>query len=75
MIIEVIGKNNCTYCNQTKVLLETKKINYKYTNSSELPSDQVAQLINEKAPNARTFPIILIDNVYVGGFTEIKNLV
>lgn len=65
----VWSKDNCTYCDQAKKLLESKgvefeerKIGYGYT-----LEDLLAVV-----PNARTAPQIFLDEDYVGGFTELK---
>lgn len=72
MKIEIIGKPNCPYCIDTKTLMKIKKLDYKYTEFQDLDPTEQTQVLEVKAPNARTFPIIFIDNVYVGGFTDIN---
>ena len=65
----VWSKDNCTYCDQAKKLLEAqgieleeKKIGHGYT----------LQDLLEVVPNARTAPQIFLGENYVGGFMELK---
>jgi glutaredoxin len=62
----VWSKNNCVICDRAKALLDSKKISYEERNIEGpdwTPSD-----FFEAIPNARTFPQILIDGKYVGGY-------
>jgi glutaredoxin len=62
----VWSKNNCVICDRAKAYLDSKKISYEERNiegSKWTPSD-----FFEAVPNARTFPQILIDGKYVGGY-------
>jgi glutaredoxin len=62
----VWSKNNCVICDRAKAYLDSKKISYEERNiegSKWTPSD-----FFEAVPNARTFPQILIDGKYIGGY-------
>jgi glutaredoxin len=68
----VWSKDNCTFCDQAKALLEQrniayeeKKIGYGYTREDLL----------EAVPTARTVPQIFVNNNHVGGFTELKKYI
>lgn len=72
MIAIVWSKDNCTFCDQAKALLEQrniayqeKKIGYGYTREDLL----------EAVPTARTVPQIFVNNNHVGGFTELKKYI
>ena len=63
------SKYHCPYCDQAKALLtqkgyeiEERKIGDGYTKEELL----------EAVPTARTVPQIFSDEVYVGGFNELK---
>ena len=65
-------KDNCTFCDQAKALLEQrniayeeKKIGYGYTREDLL----------EAVPTARTVPQIFVNNNHVGGFTELRKYI
>ena len=68
----VWSKDNCTFCDQVKALLEQrniayeeKKIGYGYTREDLL----------EAVPSARTVPQIFVNNNHVGGFTELRKYI
>ena len=68
----VWSKDNCTFCDQAKALLEQrniayeeKKIGYGYTREDSL----------EAVPTARTVPQIFVNNNHVGGFTELRRYI
>ena len=65
----VWSKYHCPYCDQAKALLnqkgrpfEERKIGDGYTKEELL----------EAIPPARTVPQIILDDVLIGGFTELK---
>lgn len=64
-------KDNCTYCDQAKMLLTTKGLPFK---TLKLGSDITREELLAKIPTARTMPQILKDDQLVGGYTELKSL-
>lgn len=69
MKVAVWSKSQCPYCDMAKRLLEQKGIEYTSTTlGEEFTRDDVV----EKFPTARTFPIIEIDNEYIGGYNELR---
>ena len=65
----VWSKDNCTYCDQAKKLLELHDI---YFEEKKIGHGYTLQDLLEVVPNARTAPQIFLDEDYVGGFTELK---
>ena len=61
----------CTYCEQAKKLLESKDIAYEERNLAEGWS---VQQLHEAVPGARTVPQIFVDDKYVGGYTQLVEL-
>ena len=68
----VWSKDNCTFCDQAKALLEQrniayeeKKIGYGYTREDLL----------EAVPTARTVPQIFVHNNHIGGFLELRKYI
>lgn len=69
MNVVVWSKPQCPYCVKARHLLEQKGIEYtSVTLGEEFTRDDVVA----KFPTARTFPIIEIDNEYIGGYNELK---
>lgn len=69
MNVAVWSKPQCPYCDMAKRLLEQKGIAYtSVTLGEEFTRDDVVA----KFPTARTFPIIEIDNEYIGGYNELR---
>jgi glutaredoxin 3 len=63
-------KNGCPYCEQAKFELKLRKINYEERN---IQNGWTKEQLLEMVPNARTVPQIFIDNIYVGGYTELMS--
>lgn len=71
MKIEIFGKTACPYCIKATELLDRNKINYDYVDFFSL-SMEAQETTLARAPGAHSYPIILIDDVYVGGFDNIN---
>jgi len=68
----VWSKNDCPYCQQAKNLLQLKGIQYEERNITQ--GTWTKEQLLESVPNARAVPQILIDDVLVGGFAELRKL-
>lgn len=69
----IYGKNNCTYCEKAKALLNQKNINFTYLVLGEHYSREDLLYM---LPDAKTLPQIFVANgassTYIGGFTELE---
>jgi glutaredoxin 3 len=65
----VWSKENCPYCLQAKALLEARGIEFEERNVSK---DWTREQLLEAVPNARTLPQIFLDEVHIGGFTDLR---
>ena len=65
----VWSKNACPFCVQAKALLESRGIEFEERNVQQ---DWTREQLLEAVPTARTLPQIFLDNVYIGGFTELR---
>lgn len=65
----VWSKDMCPYCEQAKMLLRSRDIEFEERNINRGYSRE--QLL-EAVPGARTVPQIFLDGKLVGGFTELK---
>lgn len=67
----IIGKTGCGYCEKAKNLLEQKRIPYVY---QLMGRDISFEAIRLRYPEAKTFPIIVDNDEYIGGFMQLENL-
>ena len=71
MQIEIYSKPNCGYCTAAKNLL--KNSNLPYT-EQVLDVHFTREFLVEKFSTAKTFPVIVVDNYYIGGYNELRKL-
>jgi glutaredoxin 3 len=65
----VWSKNNCSYCDQAKALLNSKGIQFE---EKKIGEGWTREQLLEAVPTARTVPQIFLGEEYVGGFTELR---
>jgi glutaredoxin len=74
MSITIYSKRGCIYCDKAKDLLTT--LNVPFIMDTLVPDDteyqQKRDALFDKY-NHRSFPLILIGDVFLGGFTELQN--
>ena len=63
------SKSNCTYCKSAAQLLVTKGIQFDKVMVDE--GDNLKELL-ARVPTAKTVPQIFIDDIYIGGLTQLK---
>ena len=73
--IIIYGKHSCAYCQMAlKLVKQSQKLTLKkfinVRSYDHLQTIKSKIITNKKIPD--TIPIILIDNVYVGGYTQLK---
>jgi glutaredoxin len=68
----VWSKDNCTFCDQAKALLEQRNIAYE---EKKIGHGYTREDLLEAVPTARTVPQIFVNNNHVGGFTELKKYI
>ena len=71
-MFKIISKPNCAFCDSAKSLFKRNNISY---TESVLERDIKREVIIESYPNARTFPIITYNGVYIGGYTELVKFI
>lgn len=69
--VTIYTKNFCPYCVNAKGFLNANGIDFSEVNLEENP-DEIERIKNETG--WRTFPIILINNKIIGGYTDMKEL-
>lgn len=70
-MIEIYTKPNCSYCVHAKKFMSDNLLEYV---EYKLDKDFVRDEVLNKFPTAKTYPIIVIDGNYIGGFTDLKKI-
>ena len=68
----VWSKDNCTFCDQAKALLEQRNIEYE---DRKIGHGYTREDLLAAVPTARTVPQIFVNNNHVGGFTELRKYI
>lgn len=71
MNVLIYTKNQCSFCTNAKTLLNTKGIAY---TEMRLGEDFTKEFIVENFPEARTFPVIVVDGFNIGGYQELQKM-
>jgi glutaredoxin 3 len=69
MNIEIWTRPDCSFCTRAKKALFTHNINFI---EKKLDVDFTKQILTETYPKAKTFPIVVVDGFYIGGFAELN---
>lgn len=67
-MIEIYTKDNCVYCSQAKLLMTTNGLQY---TEHMLGIDFTREMLKENFPTATSFPVVVIDGFYVGGYNQL----
>ena len=66
----VWSKYHCPYCDQAKALLTHKGIAFE---ERKIGDGYTREDLLQAVPTARTVPQIFLDDVLIGGFTELRD--
>jgi glutaredoxin 3 len=69
MKVVVWSKYHCPYCDQAKALLGQRDIKFE---ERKIGDGYTREELLEAIPTARTVPQIIIDDVVIGGFNELR---
>lgn len=69
MNVILYTKDACSYCTNAKLLLTSKGISF---TEMKLGEDFTRETLLEMFPEARTFPVIVIDGFNIGGYVQLK---
>lgn len=73
MSIVVYGREGCGYCTRATEWLTSRNLPFKYVDVlKEYTMAQIVELKNKY--DTKTVPIIVIDDKYIGGYTELTKL-
>ena len=68
--IVIYTKPDCSYCVDAKSVLKNNNIPFE---EKTLDIDFTREYLLEEYPSAKTFPVIVINEKYIGGYTELVN--
>lgn len=68
MNILIYSKEGCTYCTMAKNLLESKNIPF---TEKVLSLDFTREQLLAEHSLAKTFPVVVVDGFYIGGYTNL----
>lgn len=71
MQVEIYTWSYCPYCVRAKQLLEQRNISY---NEYIIDNNTTKKRELQSKTNQNTVPYIFIDNKFIGGYTELRNL-
>lgn len=72
MAIEIYSKDHCSYCTQAKQLL---KIHGKDFIEYKLDEDFTREVLLSKFPEAKTYPVIVVDGFNIGGYEQLTKYI
>ena len=68
MAIEVYSKDGCSNCVKAKQLLNTHGKDFM---EYKLNEDFTREILLSKFPEAKTFPVIVVDGMNIGGYDQL----
>lgn len=72
MKVTVYSKDSCSYCTKAINLLKTTDLEFE---EFKLDKHFSREEILEWFPEAKTFPIILLDKMWIGGYDQLVEVV
>lgn len=71
-MIDVYGKDGCSYCDKAVRLLEYNNMHYRYF---KVGTDLTLQEFQERFPGVKTVPAITTYGMYIGGYDQLVGYV
>jgi glutaredoxin 3 len=72
MNVTIYSKYDCPHCTAAKVLLSNRGITF---SEQVLDIHFTRQTLTETYPSAKSFPVIVVDGFYIGGYTQLESMV
>lgn len=67
--VELYTKPDCPYCTRAKQLLKTFNIPF---NEQLLGREFTREILLEKFPYAKSYPLVVIDGFHIGGYSQLE---
>lgn len=71
--VVIYEMDGCPWCVKATQMLDNKKIKYKKILFQTVPKEKLID-ISQSKDGSLSFPIVVVDDSYIGGFTELKKL-
>jgi glutaredoxin len=68
-MIEIYTKSGCASCDKAKTILNSLNVNYK---TYVVEQDLTREELMDKFPFAKSYPIVIINGKFIGGYTELE---
>jgi thioredoxin reductase (NADPH) len=68
MNVELYSKDDCAFCTKAKNLLNSLAIPF---TEQRLGVHFTREILLEKFPTAMTFPVVVVDGMYIGGYSNL----
>jgi glutaredoxin len=66
--VVIWSKTDCPYCSKAKNVLRTNNISFE---EKVLNRDFTREHLLEMYPTAKSFPVVVVDGFYIGGYTQL----
>ena len=66
--VEIYSKSNCSYCDMAMSFFDSKGITYEVYSADD---PDIFDEMLKRNPQARTVPQIFIDDILIGGYTDL----
>lgn len=70
--VTIYSKDNCVHCTNAKMLLASRNLPF---TELKLDQDFSRESLLEVFPNAKSFPIIVVDGFNIGGYNELSKMI
>lgn len=71
MKVEIYSRNDCIWCERAKSMLNINKIPF---TEHKLNVDFSREELLEIFPSAKTFPVIVVNDKFIGGYEDMAKL-
>ena len=68
-LVQIWGKASCPFCEKAKFMTKQFGLDYIY---HQLDEDFTREEFLERFPDAKTFPQIIVDDKYIGGYDDYR---
>lgn len=71
MHVELYTKDKCPFCFKAKALLKDRSISF---TEHRLGVDFTREMLVEKYSTAKTYPVIVVDGFFIGGYENLDKM-